>query len=189
MISSDEVELERRLLRAVLAEQVRQERRDVLRVHLARVVGHERRRIRRPEDRHAFVDDDFVGPGQLAVAAALGREVDDDRARRHAVDHFRGDEDRRLLAGNQRRRDDDVAAGDDLEHHLALAAVERLVLRLGVAALVFRVGRLERHLDEARAQALHLFLDRGADVVRLDPARRAAARSRSPAGRRRRRRR
>ena len=29
-------------------------------------------------------DDDLVGTGQLAVAAALGREVDDHRARLHA---------------------------------------------------------------------------------------------------------
>ena len=35
-----------------------------------------------------LVHDDFVGPRQLAVAAALGREVDDHRARRHGLDHF-----------------------------------------------------------------------------------------------------
>ena len=39
------VDRQRRLRRAVLAEQVREEGRDVLRVHLARVVRHERRRV------------------------------------------------------------------------------------------------------------------------------------------------
>ena len=66
--------------------------------------------------------------------------------------------------------------GDDFDHHLALAPVERLVLRLGVAALVFRVGGFERQLDESGAEALHLLLDRGPHVVGLDlgaePARR-----------------
>ena len=38
--------------------------------------AHERRRIRRREDGHALVHDNFVGTGQLAVAAALGREID-----------------------------------------------------------------------------------------------------------------
>ena len=72
------------------------------------------------------------------------------------------------LAGDQRRGDDDVAAGDDLQHHLALPPVERFVLRLGVAALVLGVRRLERQLDELRAEALDLLLDRRADVVGLD---------------------
>ena len=92
-------------------------------------------------------------------------------------------EDRRALAGDECRRDDDVAGGDDLQHHLALAPVERLVLRLGVAALVLGVGRLERQLDEPRAKALHLLLDRRPHVVGLDPAprRRADAIACSPA--------
>ena len=67
--------------------------------------------------------------------------------------------------------------GDGLQHHLALAAVERLVLRLGVAAGVLRVAGLERHLDESRAEALNLFLDRGPHVVGLD------ARAEPPRGR------
>ena len=35
-----------------------------------------------------LVDHDLVRPGQLAVAAALGGQVDDDRAGRHGFDHF-----------------------------------------------------------------------------------------------------
>ena len=69
-------------------------------------------------------------------------------------DHLGGDQDRRLLAGDRGGRDDDVAAGDDLRHHLALPPVERLVLRLGVAALVLGVGGLERQLDEPCAPRL-----------------------------------
>ena len=94
---------------AVLAEEVREERRDVLRVHLARVVGNERRRIRRSENRDAVVHDDLVRPGQLAVAAALRREIDDDRAGRHGFDHLGRERIGARLPGNQRGRDDDVA--------------------------------------------------------------------------------
>ena len=89
MISSARSSSSDGFVAAVLAEQVHEERRDVLRVHLAGVIRHERRRIRRADDRHALVDDDLVGPRQLAVAAALRREIDDHRARRHAVDHLR----------------------------------------------------------------------------------------------------
>jgi hypothetical protein len=39
-------------------------------------------------------DDRLVGTRELAVAAAFGREIDDDRARRHALHHLRGDENR-----------------------------------------------------------------------------------------------
>ena len=120
-----------------------------------------------PENRHAVRDDDLVGLGQLAVAAALGRQIDDHRSGRHALHHLPGDQHRRALAGNRRGGDDDVAAGDDFGHHLALAAVERLVLRLGVAALVLGVAGFKRQLDELRADALHLLLGGGPHVVGL----------------------
>ena len=55
--------------------------------------------------------------------------------------------------------------GHRRRHQLALAAVEGLVLRAGVAARVLRVGRVEGQLDELRAQALHLLLDRRPHVV------------------------
>ena len=102
------------LRRAVLAQQVREERRDVLRVHLARVIRHERRRIGRPQDGDAAVHDDLVRPRQLAVAAALGRQIDDDRARRHRFHHLGRQQDRRPLAGDQRRGDDDSLAATTL---------------------------------------------------------------------------
>ena len=84
--------------------------------------------------------DDLVWPRELAVAAAFGRQIDDDGSRLHRFDHLGRHENGRRFAGNERGRDDDVATGDDLDHHLALAAVERFVLGLGVAALVFRVS-------------------------------------------------
>ena len=52
---------------------------------------------------------DLVGPRQLAVAAAFGRQIDDDGSRLHRFDHLGRDEDRRPLAGDERGRDDDVA--------------------------------------------------------------------------------
>ena len=48
-----------------------------------------------------------VSPGlaELAVAALLGGEIDDDRAGPHAVHHLGGDQHRRAPAGNQRGGD------------------------------------------------------------------------------------
>ena len=102
------------------------------------------------------------GAGQLAVAAALGGQVDDHRAGRHAARPSRavtstGD----FLPGTTAAVIDHIALGDDSAEQLALALVKRFVLRLGVAARVLRVGRLDGQFDEAAAQALHLFLGGG----------------------------
>jgi hypothetical protein len=71
------VDRQRWLSGPVLAEQVSQKGRDVLRVHLARVIGNERRRIRGSKDGDTAVHDDLVRSGQLAIAAALGRQIND----------------------------------------------------------------------------------------------------------------
>jgi hypothetical protein len=97
-------------------------RREV-RQHVADVGGVERGGLRRhargevgvADDGHAVVGDDLlVGHGQVAVAAALGREVDDDRAALHHLDHVLGPELRRGPAGDQRGGDDDVDLGGKL---------------------------------------------------------------------------
>ena len=91
-------------------------------------------------------------------------------------DHVFGHEHGRFLAGDHRGRDDDVAFGDDLAQQLALALVERIVLRAGVTAGVLGVLGLDGQLDEPAAQALDLFLGGRAQVVRrgdgAQPARR-----------------
>ena len=45
-------------------------------------------RLSGPRMRDAAFDHLFAGPGQLAVAAALGRDIHDDRAGRHAAHHL-----------------------------------------------------------------------------------------------------
>ena len=142
---------------------------DVARVHLTGVVRH-----RSPagwSDRGSS-----RRAGRRSRPAASARSCRRARAARStmtdpggiALHHVLGDEDRRLLAGNRGGRDDDVGGRDGLHHHLALAAVERLVLRLRVAAGVLRVAGLDRQLDEPRAEALNLFLDGRPHVVGLD---------------------
>jgi len=116
----------------------------------------------------AVLDDHLVGARQLAVPAALGGEVDDDRAGRHRGHHLARDEHRRSLSGDRGRRDHDVARRDDAPEQLALPLIERLVLRGGVAALVLGARRLERQFDELRAETVDLLLHRGAHVVGLD---------------------
>ena len=74
----------------------------------------------------------------------------------------------RLPAGHGGGGDDDVLLGEHAAQQLALPAVELLAHGLGVAALVLGAGGLHVEHDEARAQALDLLLDGGADVVAAD---------------------
>ena len=46
--------------------------------------------------------------------------------------------------------------------------IKRLILRLRVAALIFRLSGLQRQLEELCAHALNLFLDRWTHIVGLD---------------------
>ena len=92
--------------------------------HVADIGGIERRALGRhprgevgiADNCHAvFGDDLLVLDRQLAIAAALGGEVDNDRARLHHLDHILGPEHRRIPVRDQRGGDDDV----DLGRHLA----------------------------------------------------------------------
>ena len=80
----------------------------VARVELAGVYGHGAGQVYGTDDPDPLVLDGLPGLGELAVAPALGREVDDDGPRLHALDHILVHELRGLHAGNERRRDDYV---------------------------------------------------------------------------------
>ena len=56
----------------------------------------------------------------------------------------------------------------DARHHLALPAVEVLVLGLGVAGPILGVAGFEGKLDKLGPKTLDLLLAGGPDVVRLD---------------------
>ena len=105
--------------------------------------------------------------GERAVAALLGRQVDDHRARLHGDDGAGRDELRRRLAGDQRRRDDDVAFLGVLREQRLLGREERLAHLLRVAALAL-AALLEVQFDELRAEALDLLARRGARVEGAD---------------------
>ncbi len=119
-----------------------------------------------PIDRHAVVLDDLTRDGHLAVAAGLGGEIDDDRARAHALDRARGYELRGRTTRNRGGRDHDVEVGNPLLER-------RLLLRLLLGRELARVaaGRLLRanaEVEERRAEALHLLGDGRAHVERRD---------------------
>ena len=61
---------------------------DVAGVHLAGVIRHGGGQVDGSDDGHAVFDDGLAGVGQFAVAAALGRQIDDHRSGRHGVHHF-----------------------------------------------------------------------------------------------------
>ena len=107
----------------------------------------------------------FAGPRQFAVAPAFGGEVHDHRTWRHALHHIGGDEQWRFLAGNHRRGDDHVAFDHDFSEQFALAIVEILILRLGISSRVLRIGGFDGQFDKAAAQALHLFLGSGTQII------------------------
>ena len=120
-------------------------------------------------------DHGFAGPRQFAVAAALGREIDDHRAGRHARRPFRAVTSiGRFPAGDGGGGDHDVLLAQHAAQQLALPAVELLVHGLGVAALVLGAGGFHVEHDEPRAQALDLLLHGGAHVVAADHRAQAA---------------
>ena len=109
--------------------------------------------------------DRLVGHRQVAVAAALGGEVDDDRAGLHRRDHVRGPELRRRAAGDQRGGDDDVDLGRQLAELRELLLAELRRRGGGVAAGRGAVlGLLEVEEDELGAHRLDLLGDLGPHV-------------------------
>src|SRR5262249_60507148 len=99
--------------------------------------------------------------GELAIAAALDREIDDHRARTHRGNHVFRDQPRCLPAGDQRRRDHDVLFLNVLGDEGGLLGL--IVLRhfLGIAARGF--GLLELLILDRNAlgaEALYLLLRR-----------------------------
>src|SRR5580693_7135893 len=109
--------------------------------------------------------DFFFGARQLAVSAAFGRQIDDDRARCHAGNHFLGYENGRFFSWNDRRRDDHIAFRHHFSKKFALLFVELFSLGGGIAARVLSVFGFDGDFDEASAEALNLLLYSGAQVV------------------------
>ena len=62
-------------MKGLLLDQVQQEGGKVLGVHLAGMLRDLARQVRRPEDRHAVFDDEFVGLGQFTVSASCTCQV------------------------------------------------------------------------------------------------------------------
>src|SRR5467141_2387480 len=152
-------------LQLAVFDKVDQERGEVARVHLTGVIGHGAGEIEPADDGDAVDADFFSGLGELAIAAAFRSEIDDYGTRRHAGDHFFGDQHRRGLAGNHGGGDDHVAFGDHFAEQLALLAVKIFTLRARVAAFVLRVFGFDGQFDEAASEALHLLLNRRAQIV------------------------
>ena len=106
----------------------------------------------------------LVGHGQFAVAALLGRHIDDDAARLHALHHLGGDQPGRGFAGNEGSGDDDVGVLRLGGVHLALRGLEALAHHPGVAAAA-RAILVVIDLDEGATQGLDLVGHLSARVV------------------------
>ena len=144
------------------------ERRDVLREHLARMIGNLRRKICGAKNCDPVLDNALVGLRQLAVAAPLRSQVNDDTAAGHSPYGVGRDQQRRLPSGNRGRGDDNVAIGHHRRHQLALFIIELIAHRLGVPAFVFGCARFKLEFDELCSEALDLFTNGRTHVVCLN---------------------
>src|SRR5215218_967386 len=162
--AGDDLVVEVEVERALAVDHQAEQRLDVLRVELRRVVGHRGREVLDADDLHVVADHGLGGLGELAVAAGLGSEVDDHGAGGHPLHGVLDDQQRRAASGDGGRRDDDVHLGDDVGERLALA----LLLLVGesprVAAGVLSVLEADVELDELGAERADLLLDGGAHV-------------------------
>ncbi len=103
--------------------------------------------------------------GVLAIAPALGRQIDDHRARLHAGQLGLADHLRRGLAGDRGGGDHEVGGLDMLGQGGVDLGLFLGRQGPGVAALA---GGVDAGVDEGRAQGQRLFLGGGADVIGLD---------------------
>ena len=139
------------------------------------------------DDGDAVAHHGLAGLGEFAVAALLGRHVDDHAAGLHALHHLGGDQLGRRLARDQRGGDDDVASLACSAYIARCAALEALAHHLGVAAAAGAFF-LVVDLDELAAQRLDLVGHLGAVSLARTMAPRLAAVPMAAARRRRRRR-
>ena len=141
------------------AEQVLQ----VFRVELRGGDRHQARQVARADHFDAVLDHRLPRHGQLAVAAGLGGEVDDHRARLHAAHRVGGDQQRRRAARDRGGGDDDVLFLRVLGERVAHLRVLLVGERAGVAALALRVGD-EVEFQRATAERGDLLPGGAADV-------------------------
>ncbi|QTK80597.1 hypothetical protein AT6N2_C3088 [Agrobacterium tumefaciens] len=135
--------------------------------HVADVGGVKRRGLRCHAAREIGVADDddaivgydaLVGNRQVAIAAALGGEVDDDRTRLHHRHHVGKPQLRGVAAGDQRRGDDDIHLRGEFAEFLQLLLAEFRRGGGGITAgrctILLLVGKIE--IDEFRAHGFDL---------------------------------
>jgi hypothetical protein len=161
----------------LLVDDQLQEVEQVARVERRGVGRHGGGQIGLADDRHAVHLDGLVGDRERAVAphatgAASGGDVDDHRARLHALDHRLADQRGGRATGNQRRADHHVGRRHALGHLGGLALQPARRHGFGVAAHALRglalfVG-LVGHLDELGAQGFDLLLHRRPHIAGLD---------------------
>src|SRR5262245_30834877 len=121
------------------------------------------RGVGQPDDRHTIMDHDVARSRQRAIAAALDREIDDDRAGLHGLDHLLGHEHRCRAAGDQGGGDDHVLALDVLRHQGGLALLILARQLAGVAGGRRSIGETFDE-DEFRPEALNLLAGGGPHV-------------------------
>src|SRR6202161_3301274 len=117
------------------------------------------------DDADAVLDYHFTRLSEFAVSAALGSQINDYGARRHARHHFSSNEHRRLLARNHGSGDHHITFRYHASEKFPLAAVKVFSLRAGISAGILRIRCFDRKLEESRAQAMDLLFGSWPHVV------------------------
>src|SRR5271157_2172841 len=125
---------------------------NVARVEIAGVDGDFGGQVERREEGDAADGLRDAGPGQLAVAAGGGGEIDEDGAGAHGFDGGAADEARSRPAGDLRGGDDDVGVGGGSGDEVA-AAVEGFLGEFGgVTASAFGADAAQVNVEELCAE-------------------------------------
>ncbi len=122
-------------------------------IHLAGIARHRGGEVHRADDRDALVFHRFPGPGQLAVAAALGTKVDDHRAGFHPLHRGAIDQPRRRPARHGSRGDHEVGQRDAVVDHglLLRPLLGRQLARIAADPIGGNAG-----IDELGTERFHL---------------------------------
>src|ERR1700689_1698295 len=119
---------------------MQKKRAEVASVELAGMVRHAPGDVDPADDADAVLDHNFTRLSEFAVSAALGSQINDYGARRHARHHFSSNEHRRLLARNHGSGDHHITFRYHASEKFALAAVKGSPLRPGPTAGILRTG-------------------------------------------------
>ena len=137
----------------------------VVRIKIAGVVAEQRRHVQRRGDRDVADLHRFARLGVLAISAALGGKIDDDRARLHACDLGFADEFGRRFAGNGGGGHDQIGGLNVFGQHRGNLGV---LFGSQLARVAAFAACVDARIHESRSQRERLLGRRRTNVIAFD---------------------